>query len=110
MAGHVGKKIRYRKKQMTVTAVTDSTHATVTIELTGGHAIAAATASMLQRDLTVSGTLSLVLASVVFVLTFRRARALVAVLPPLVLGTLWTTGLAAFVPTGLSAMAIAFTA
>jgi predicted exporter len=82
----------------------------VTIELTGGHAIAAATATMLKRDLAVSGTLSLVLASVVFVLTFRRARALAAVLPPLVLGTLWTTGLAALAPGGLSAMAIAFTA
>jgi uncharacterized protein len=85
-------------------------HPAVSIELTGGHAIANATAAMLKRDLAVSGTLSLVLASVVFVLTFRRARALVAVLPPLVLGTLWTTGLAAFAPSGLSAMAIAFTA
>ncbi len=87
-----------------------ATHPSVSIELTGGHAIAEATASMLKRDLAVSGTLSLVLASIVFVLTFRRARALVAVLPPLVLGTLWTTGLAAFAPGGLSAMAIAFTA
>jgi uncharacterized protein len=85
-------------------------HPSVSIELTGGHAIADATATMLKRDLAVSGTLSLVLASLVFVLTFRRARALVAVLPPLVLGTLWTTGLAALAPTGLSAMAIAFTA
>jgi len=85
-------------------------HPSVSIELTGGHAIADATATMLKRDLAVSGTLSLVLASLVFVLTFRRARALLAVLPPLVLGTLWTTGLAALAPGGLSAMAIAFTA
>jgi hypothetical protein len=85
-------------------------HPSVSMELTGGHAIADATAAMLKRDLAVSGTLSLVLASVVFVLTFRRARALLAVLPPLVLGTLWTTGLAALAPAGLSAMAIAFTA
>ena len=52
----------------------------------------------------------MVLASLAFVATFRRARALVAVLPPLVLGTLWTTGLAALLPSGLSAVAIAFAA
>jgi uncharacterized protein len=85
-------------------------HPSVTIELTGGHAIADATAAMLKRDLAFSGTLSLVLSSVMFVATFRRGRALAAVLPPLVLGTLWTTGIAALVPTGLSALAIAFTA
>jgi uncharacterized protein len=89
---------------------TQVAHPAISIELTGGHAIAAATASMLKRDLAVSGTLSLVLASVVFVATFRRGRALVAVLPPLILGTLWTTGLAALAPSGLSAMAIAFAA
>lgn len=78
--------------------------------LTGGHAIAQATETMLIRDLALSGTLSLCLAAMMFVVTFRRARALVAVLPPLVLGTLWTTGLAALAPSGLSAIAIAFTA
>jgi predicted RND superfamily exporter protein len=82
----------------------------VVTELTGGHAIAAATEAMLKRDLVVSGTLSLVLASLAFVVTFRRARALAAVLPPLVLGTLWTTGIAALFPAGLSAVAIAFAA
>ncbi|MGH7269865.1 MAG: MMPL family transporter, partial [Polyangiaceae bacterium] len=82
----------------------------VTIELAGGHAIANATEQMLKRDLAVSGTLSLALASLAFLLTFRRARALVAVLPPLVLGTLWTTGLAALLPSGLTAVAIAFAA
>jgi predicted RND superfamily exporter protein len=82
----------------------------VTIELTGGHAIAWATEQMMRRDLEVSGTLSLLLASVAFVATFRRVRALVAVLPPLVLGTLWTTGLAALLPSGLSAVAIGFAA
>jgi predicted RND superfamily exporter protein len=85
-------------------------HPSVSIELTGGHAIAFATATMLKRDMAVSGSLSLVLASIVFVITFRRSRALLAVLPPLILGTLWTTGLAAFFPGGLSAMAIAFAA
>jgi hypothetical protein len=78
--------------------------------VTGGHAIAWATERMLRRDLEVSGTLSAVLASLAFVLTFRRPRALVAVLPPLVLGTLWTTGIAALFPAGLNALAIAFAA
>jgi predicted exporter len=82
----------------------------VTTELSGGHAIAWATESMLKRDFAVSGTLSIVLASIAFVATFRRVRALVAVLPPLIVGTLWTTGLAAFFPSGLSPVAIAFAA
>lgn len=82
----------------------------VTAELSGGHAIARATEQMLRRDLEVSGTLSLALASIAFVVTFRRVRALAAVLPPLVLGTLWTTGIAALLPAGLSAVAIAFAA
>jgi predicted exporter len=82
----------------------------VTAELTGGHAIAWATERMLKLDLEVSGTLSAVLASLAFVLTFRRARALAAVLPPLALGTLWTTGIAALFPAGVSAVAVAFAA
>jgi predicted RND superfamily exporter protein len=82
----------------------------VTTELAGGHAIAWATEQMLRRDLEISGSLSAFLASVAFVLTFRRARALAAVLPPLALGTLWTTGLAALFPAGLSAVAVAFAA
>ncbi len=82
----------------------------VTMELAGGHAIAFATEQMLRRDLEISATLSCVLVSVAFVATFRRARALAAVLPPLALGTLWTTGLAALVPSGLDAIAIAFAA
>ena len=85
-------------------------HPTVHADLTGGHAIAYATKQMLVRDLAVSGTLSLVLASAVFLVTFRRARAVAAVIPPLLLGTLWTTGIAAFVPGGLNAIAIAFAA
>jgi predicted exporter len=82
----------------------------VVTELAGGHAIALATEEMIIRDLEVSGTLSLVLASIAFVMTFRRVRALAAVIPPLILGTLWTTGLAALFPSGLSAVAIAFAA
>jgi predicted RND superfamily exporter protein len=82
----------------------------VTMELTGGHAIAVATEHMIVRDLEQSGTLSLVLAAAAFVATFRRARALLAVMPPLGLGTLWTTGIAAALPGGLTAVSIGFAA
>jgi predicted RND superfamily exporter protein len=50
----------------------------------------------------------MILASLVFALLFRRVRALLAVLPPLVLGTIWTAGLATLFPGGLSAIAVAF--
>ncbi|NUQ77319.1 MAG: MMPL family transporter [Polyangiaceae bacterium] len=83
-------------------------HPGVFIGLTGGHAIAAATEAMLTRDLTVSGTLAMVLASAVFALIFRRLRALAAVMPPLALGTIWTAGLATVLPGGLSGIAVAF--
>ncbi len=83
-------------------------HPRVTLGITGGHAIAAATERMLTRDLTVSGTLSMLLASAVFALIFRRVRALLAVMPPLVLGTAWTASLATLFPGGLSAIAVAF--
>jgi predicted RND superfamily exporter protein len=83
-------------------------HPDVRFGLTGGHAIAAATEVMLTRDLTISGSLSMVLASVVFALLFRRVRALAAVMPPLALGTIWTAGCAAALPGGLSAIAVAF--
>jgi predicted exporter len=85
-------------------------HPGVTVELAGGHAIAWATEQMLRADLVQSGVLSGVLASLAFVLTFRRLRALVAVLPPLAIGTVWTTGLAALLPEGVHALAIAFAA
>jgi uncharacterized protein len=80
------------------------------IEVTGGHAISRATEAMFKYDLALSSSVSLVFASLMFVVTFRRARALIAVLPPLVVGTLWTTGLAAFLPHGLTGVAVAFTA
>ncbi|MEM9696044.1 MAG: MMPL family transporter, partial [Myxococcota bacterium] len=76
--------------------------------LTGGHAIGAQTERMLRRDLTWSSSLSMFLASIAFLFTFRRLRALVAVMPPLALGTLWTTAAAAAFPEGLSGIAIAF--
>jgi len=90
--------------------VRDNAGPGVTVEVAGGHAIARATERMLKRDFAVSGTLSILLASLAFVATFRRVRALAAVLPPLVVGTVWTTGLAALFPAGLNALAIAFAA
>ncbi len=56
-------------------AVVRGAHPGVTIEVTGGHAISRATEAMFQRDLALSSTLSLVFASLMFVVTFRRARA-----------------------------------
>lgn len=79
-----------------------------TFALTGGHAIAAATENMLVRDLRNSTLLSLLLAAIVFGLSFRRLRAIVAVMPPLLLGSLWTVSLASLLENGLSAIAIAF--
>lgn len=80
------------------------------LELTGGHVVAQQTEAMMRSDLEKSGALSAILASVVFALTFRRVRALAAVLPPLAIGTLWTTALAALVYPRLSAIATAFAA
>jgi hypothetical protein len=80
------------------------------LDLTGGHVVARETEQMMRSDLTKSGLVSVALASLVFVLTFRRVRALVAVLPPLAAGTLWTTALAALLYPHLSAVATAFAA
>ena len=85
-------------------------HPGVKLSITGGHVIAKQTEAMMKRDLQLSGVISVVLASIIFVLTFRRPRALVAVLPPLAAGTLWTTALAALVYPHLSAIATAFAA
>ncbi len=84
-------------------------HPGVELGDTGGHAIAAATETMIKGDLLRSGPIATVLTSIVFVLLFRRIRALAAVLPPLLLGTLWTAALASVLPGGLSAIAVAFT-
>jgi predicted RND superfamily exporter protein len=82
----------------------------ITLALTGGHVVARQTERMIRGDLEKSGTLSVVLASAMFALTFPRRRALIAVLPPLAVGTLWTTALAAAIYPDLSAIATAFTA
>ncbi|MFO0550643.1 MAG: MMPL family transporter [Polyangiaceae bacterium] len=84
-------------------------HPGSTMRLTGPHAVAAGMEAMLRRDLTRSGIFSTLLASLAFALVFRRVRALLAVAPPLALGTLWTAALAAAWPKGISAIAVAFT-
>lgn len=78
------------------------------IGLTGPHAVAGEMEALLRADLVRSGILSTVLASLAFAAVFRRIRALVAILPPLLVGTLWTTTLGALFPSGLSAIAVAF--
>lgn len=83
-------------------------HPGVRVALTGGHAIAAGMEEMLTRDLTRSSIGASIVASLLFALIFRRVRALVAVFPPLLLGTVWTAGLATLFPGGLSAIAVAF--
>jgi len=85
-------------------------HPTVTVGVTGGHALNVALQALFIRDLEVSGTLSALLASLTFLVAFRRARALLAVLPPLAIGTVWTMGFAALLPNGLSAISVAFAA
>lgn len=94
----------------TVRARVLATHPTVTAGVTGGHAMNVALQALFIRDLAVSGTLSAVLASLTFLVAFRRARALIAVLPPLAIGTVWTMGFAALLPHGLSAISVAFAA
>ncbi len=84
-------------------------HPGVRLELTGGHAVAYATERMIRRDLYLSTALSFVLSAVMFLVTFRRARALLAVLPPLMLGTAWTTAIAALAYPRLSSLSVAFT-
>jgi uncharacterized protein len=84
-------------------------HPDLSIRATGPHIVAAQMEALLRKDLETSGILSGVFASIAFAIVFRRLRALVAILPPLALGTLWTAALAAFWPGGISAIAVAFT-
>lgn len=91
-------------------AVVRERHPDVRLELTGGHAIAAETEKLLRRDLLLSGLLSTLLVALAFALTFRRLRALLAVLPPLALGTLWTAAAAAIAFQRVSALTLGFIA
>ncbi len=85
-------------------------HPSVHFDLTGGHVVAKQTEALVRSDLQRSGTASIVFASIVFLVVFRRPRALLAVLPPLAAGTLWTTALASMLYPQLSAIATAFAA
>ena len=83
-------------------------HPQLSIRATGPHVISSEMEKMLRSDLELSGVVSTVMASLAFLLVFRRLRALAAILPALLLGTLWTTAIAALFPKGLSAIAVAF--
>lgn len=83
-------------------------HPGVTATIAGGAAIARDVERMIRRDLYVSSAVSTLLVALAFVVTFRRVRALAAIGPPLLLGTLWTTALAAVLPGGITAIAMGF--
>jgi hypothetical protein len=83
-------------------------HPGVRAGIAGGAAIARDAEKMIRRDLYVSSAVSTVLVSLAFLLTFRRARALIAIAPPLLVGTLWTTAIAALFPDGIAAIAMGF--
>jgi hypothetical protein len=78
------------------------------LSLAGGHAIAESTERTLRRDLARSSIAAVLLVSIAFVAVLRRVRALAAILPPLMLGTLMAASLAALFPHGLSGIAVAF--
>jgi len=83
-------------------------HPGVRASIAGGAAIARDVERMIRRDLYISSALSTVLVAVAFLATFRRARALIAIGPPLLMGTLWTTAVAALWPGGITAIAMGF--
>jgi predicted RND superfamily exporter protein len=83
-------------------------HPGVRAAIAGGPAIARDAKRLIQRDLVLSSVLSTVLVAAAFLVTFRRARALVAIAPPLLIGTLWTTAVAALLPGGITAIAMGF--
>ncbi len=83
-------------------------HPGVRARIAGGAAIARDVERMIRRDLYLSSAISTVLVALAFVLTFRRTRALLAIGPPLLIGTLWTTAVAALLPGGITAIAMGF--
>lgn len=80
----------------------------VRASIAGGAAIARDVEHMIRSDLYLSSALSTVLVAVAFLVTFRRSRALLAIGPPLLMGTLWTTAVAALLPGGITAIAMGF--
>ena len=89
-------------------AIDEAKQPGVRASIAGGAAIARDVEHMIRSDLYLSSALSTVLVAVAFLVTFRRARALIAIGPPLLLGTLWTTAVAALLPGGITAIAMGF--
>lgn len=85
-------------------------HPSVTVGLAGGHAVAVATEAMIRRDMLLSASLSVVLVTLAFFALFPRRRAILAIMPPVLLGGFWTAAIGAFFPHGLSAIGVGFAA
>lgn len=85
-------------------------HPRVTIGIAGGHAVAVATEHMIRTDMYLSASLSVVLVTIAFFALFPRRRAIVAIMPPVILGGFWTAAIGAFFPHGLSAVSAGFAA
>lgn len=85
-------------------------HPAVTVGVSGGHAVAVATEAMIRRDMFLSASLSMVLVTLAFFALFPRRRAILAIMPAVVLGGFWTAALGAFFPRGLSAISVGFAA
>lgn len=83
-------------------------HPAVTAVIAGGPAIARDAEKMIRRDLYVSSAASTLLVGLAFLVTFRRSRALLAIAPPLMAGTMWTAAIAALFPGGIEAIAMGF--
>jgi len=83
-------------------------HPGITAAIAGGAAIARDAERMIRRDLYISSAVSTILVALAFVVAFRRPRALLAIGPPLLIGTLWTAALAALYPEGIAAIAMGF--
>ena len=91
-------------------AAVRAAHPGVTVGLAGGHAVAVATEEMIRGDMYLSATLSIVLVTIAFFALFPRRRAIVAIMPPVILGGFWTAAIGAFFPHGLSAVSVGFAA
>ncbi len=83
-------------------------HPGVRAGIAGGPAIARDAEKMIRSDLYLSSAISTLAVSLAFLVTFRRARALLAIGPPLIIGTLWTIAVAALFSDGIAAIAMGF--
>jgi hypothetical protein len=80
------------------------------IRFTGPHVVAHDTKRMIQGDLARSSIVSLLGIATVLFVAFGRLRAAVLLAVPLVVGSLWTVGVAGLALPGLSAISVAFAA